>query len=526
VKAYDKGDGGGASKDLVSSFLMHQIYLSRYSTYEARKLVKILDTANSFVKQRLLKAKSIETKKHYERIASEIRRIMNEAAESLNQQLEFDFIDLADEEIQFVEKTMSKFTVKAEFDLPAPKKVWAAASFGPYAGPDGKYTFQTYLNSLSDDLMRLWDINLRTGYLLGLPSRTILRNVLGSVKDQYPGQIQKLRKSLEANTRTALSFMANEARNAVYKANSSLFDGYKFLATLDSRTCVVCGTDDGRIFPTLEEAPKPPLHLRCRCILLPYIRGFEDIEGARASMNGEVSDKMTYKDWLAQQDPAVQEEILGKYRYEAYKNGVSIDSFAPDGRTLSLKELRAKEVIPDIYPRVFKAKREVLQEQTNQYFDKLDDNVKKQVGDYTTDYYTDINNALHGNIRMTDNIKGKITGIDTAIDGFEIKENMTVFRGTNAAYYSDWETGGIKKFDAYASTSVLKSEARWFYKRQNKLGNEPIMLEIRVPAGTKGLYIGGKTDFKVNQAELLLSRGLSYKVIEKIAGYMLLEVIK
>jgi hypothetical protein len=51
------------------------------------------------------------------------------------------------------------------------------------------------------------------------------------------------------------------------------------------------------------------------------------------------------------------------------------------------------------------------------------------------------------------------------------------------------------------------------------------MLEIRVPAGTKGLYIGEKTGFKVNQAELLLNRGLRYKVIEKSVGSMLLEVV-
>jgi hypothetical protein len=174
---------------------------------------------------------------------------------------------------------------------------------------------------------------------------------------------------------------------------------------------------------------------------------------------------------------------------------------------------------------VDKAKREVLQQQTNEYFDKLADTVKREIVGYTDYDYTNINNTLHGNIGMTNRVKEKIASIDVAISGFTIHENMTVFRGTNAAYYSDWEVGSIKKFDSYASTSVLKSMAKWFYKRQDKLGNEPIMLEIRVPAGTKGLYIGDKTGFKVNQAELLLNRGLPYKVIEKRFGYMLLEVV-
>jgi hypothetical protein len=515
-------------KKLINDFLIHAHRLSRYSTYEARKLIKILDNANALVKQYILKAKSIETKAHYKIISREIHRIMNEAAEALDGQLELDFLELAEEEIQFVEKTLSPLTDKAAFTLPTPKQVWAAASFGPYAGPDGKFTFQNYIQSLSNDAFNVWDIACRSAYLTGMPAKSIVKSVLGVINTDgwEPSKVQRLRNSLEMNARTAISFMTEQARDAVYEANADILDGYQYLATLDTRTCLVCAADDGKIFKSLDEAPKLPRHLNDRCLYIPYLKGFEDIPGERAAMDGPVSDKMTYKDWFSQQSPEVQQEILGKRRYEAYKNGASIDSFVPDGRTLSLKELRAKGVVPETYPRVFKAKRAILQEQTNQYFDKLTDNVKQTITGYTNYDYTDINNALHGNISMIDDLKAKVADIDKAVDGFEIKESMTVFRGTNAAYYSDWEMGNIKKFDAYASTSLLKSDAKWFYKRQSKLGNEPIMLEIRVPAGTKGMYIGDQTGFKVNQAELLLNRGLSYKVIEKSAGYMLLEVTK
>jgi hypothetical protein len=343
-----------------------------------------------------------------------------------------------------------------------------------------------------------------------------------------PGQIQGLRNSLERNTRTMISCLAEQARDAVYRENQDIFNGYKYLATLDTRTCLVCGRDDGKIFKNLDEAPKLPRHLNDRCLYVPYLKGFEDIPGERAAMDGPVSDKLTYKDWLKTQPDEIVREILGEYRYEAYKKGVSIDTFVSDGRTFSIKELKAKELIPEeiTYPRVTKAKREIFQEQANQYFDKLTNDVKQTIRGYTVEDYTDINNALYGNIRITDNIQKKVANLDRAVDGFEIKENMTVFRGTNAAYYSDWEAGSVKKIEAYASTSLVRDTAKWFYKRHKKMGNEPIMLEIRVPAGTKGIYIGEKTDFKVNQDELLLNRGLSYKVLERSAGYMLLEVVK
>jgi hypothetical protein len=326
---------------------MHKIYLSRYSTYEARKLITILDNANSLIKQYILKAKSVDTKAHYKIISREIRRIMNEAAEALDGQLELDFIDLAEEEIRFVEKTLSPLTDKAEFTLPSPKQVWAAASFGPYTGPDGKFTFRNYIKSLGNDAFNVWDIACRSAYLTGTPAKSIVKSVLGAVNTDgwEPGRVQKLRNSLEMNARTMISSMAETARDSVYKENESLFDYYIRLETLDSRTCVACGAEDLKRYPNLESAPKLPIHLGCRGLYLPHVKGMpEYLDGdERASVDGPVPAKMTYQDWLAQQDPAIQKEILGPARYAAYKNGMPITSFSENGTILTLPQIMKKE---------------------------------------------------------------------------------------------------------------------------------------------------------------------------------------
>jgi hypothetical protein len=348
VKAYEKDGGGdGSSKDIVDSFLKHQIYLSRFSTYEARKLVTILDNANSLIKQRILKAKSIDTKAHYGIIAREIRKIMDEAVESLDEQLELDFTDLADEEIQFVEKTLSQFTVKADFALPAPKQVWAAASFGPYAGTDGKFTFQKYMDSLGDNAFNTWDIACRAAYLSGTPAKSIVKSVLGTINTDgmEPGQVQKLRNSLEINTKTMVSFMANEARNAVYKENSDIISGVVGLSTLDLRCCITCGTTiDGVEYSSIAKAPKLPLHPQCRCLWLPKIKGMpEYLPGdERASFQGPVKASLKWKDWLKTQPDEYAQEILGKSRFERFKKGADVGDFTEDGRVLTLKELAEK----------------------------------------------------------------------------------------------------------------------------------------------------------------------------------------
>jgi hypothetical protein len=124
-----------------------------------------------------------------------------------------------------------------------------------------------------------------------------------------------------------------------------LFDYYIRLETLDSRTCLACGAEDLKHYPNLEDAPTLPAHIGCRGLYLPHVKGMpEYLDGdERASVDGPVPAKMSYSDWLAQQDPAVQKEILGPARYAAYKNGMPVSSFVSDGRTLSLRQLMEKE---------------------------------------------------------------------------------------------------------------------------------------------------------------------------------------
>jgi hypothetical protein len=147
--------------------------------------------------------------------------------------------------------------------------------------------------------------------------------------------------------------MAEAARDAVYRENASLFSGYKYLATLDSRTCFVCAADDGKIFRTLEEAPQLPRHLQDRCLYVPVVKGMEefDVDDTRASADGPVSATMTYSDWLKTQSEETQRDILGATRYALFKSGIPITSFVADGRTLTLEQLAKKEGISLAMPR-------------------------------------------------------------------------------------------------------------------------------------------------------------------------------
>jgi len=71
----------------------------------------------------------------------------------------------------------------------------------------------------------------------------------------------------------------------MYRQNADVIDGVKWLATLDTRTCLQCAPLDGRIWPPdqMDDVPRPPAHPNCRCAVVPYIDLGPEFEGNRAA---------------------------------------------------------------------------------------------------------------------------------------------------------------------------------------------------------------------------------------------------
>lgn len=90
------------------------------------------------------------------------------------------------------------------------------------------------------------------------------------------------------------------------KYAESGIESYTFLATLDAKTCPICGSLDGKIFNLSERAIGincPPMHIGCRCTTVSY---FKDIKRSlRASRNPHTGKTenipyMTYDEWTKQ----------------------------------------------------------------------------------------------------------------------------------------------------------------------------------------------------------------------------------
>jgi hypothetical protein len=67
----------------------------------------------------------------------------------------------------------------------------------------------------------------------------------------------------------------------------------------------------------------------------------------------------------------------------------------------------------------------------------------------------------------------------------------------------------------YFSTSAKENIAEKFLQKYGMkyLGYRPVLMEIRVPKGTSGIYLGDKfNENGVNENEFLLDRNLHYKI--------------
>lgn len=233
---------------------------------------------------------------------------------------------------------------QVNFIFPSVDQIKNSALFKPI---DTTYamTYQSYLNGIENGLYNAWDVSVRTGYLLGQTTNEIVRNVLGGVsqidKLKKDGTIKSLRNSIYSNTRTVLQSLANETRTMIFEENEKYFSDdenrYEYLATLDNRTCLVCGSLDGSLFKNIRDVKyQVPKHRGCRCIVLPYF----EIEGdKKSSKNGYVDSKVTFNDWLKEQDKETQLDVLGRTRFELFKNGEDISQFVDNGKVLKLLDL-------------------------------------------------------------------------------------------------------------------------------------------------------------------------------------------
>jgi SPP1 gp7 family putative phage head morphogenesis protein len=208
----------------------------------------------------------------------------------------------------------------------------------------------------SEDVAFKFATAVRQGVINGETNERIVARVAGK-----QGFMEIARHNARSLVHSSIMTAANEARWATYSANAELADGVRWLATLDSHTCLRCGALDGAAWgfdrkplkpSTVKFQGLPPLHWACRCVvsLIPSTSALDPEMAAeikadqmRASKDGPVANQ-NFDAFLNRQSPEFIANTLGKRRAELYQAGKLTlrDLVSGTGRPLTLDELASQ----------------------------------------------------------------------------------------------------------------------------------------------------------------------------------------
>jgi len=139
-------------------------------------------------------------------------------------------------------------------------------------------------------------------------------------------------KSLEGLARTVQHSAANFAKEqTIQEGFGDLLEGWRYIATLDDRTCLECGQYDGTVFKKNEDRPSVPRHWRCRCTYSPVFKQVGKYKpsdlGSRPAVTGsDQYERFTgsYQQWMKhmlEKDPEWVREVLGPKKFDLFKKG-------------------------------------------------------------------------------------------------------------------------------------------------------------------------------------------------------------
>lgn len=380
-----------ANEALLAFLIRHQMGLIQYMGYVSNRVVGLLNRTEQEladrIRSRLLNNQGLSTPaevRRYESLIKMITGIRSKAFTQATDEWVQQMVDLAKAESQFINATtLTTSPVVIVTALPTARQLRQIALSRPFQGRILKDWASTIL---SEDLARIRG-QIQAGMVAGDTSANIARRVVGTARlNGADGVTEITRRAATSLTRTAVNHVATSVRNEYYAENADLFSEEQFVATLDSRTTLVCASNDGKRFP-LGKGPMPPLHWQCRSLRVPVLDGqvlsarpakaitdqqvlreFNEANGTSArsrkdlprgtkgqydayrrkrvrEMTGQVPGTTTYDQFLKAQSAEFQNDVLGTTKAKLFREGgLSLDKFvARDGSELNLAQLAKRD---------------------------------------------------------------------------------------------------------------------------------------------------------------------------------------
>ncbi|MGI4886109.1 MAG: minor capsid protein [Janthinobacterium lividum] len=337
---------------ILDAQIKHSIFLERYKGGVLRKIIgQLNDSEADLIELIAGRLAGIEQRgfdlgpastKRLQKLLDDIRHKRTETYAVLESRLSSEMGEFSQYEADFQIRLAQSAGVTHTFALPSNAQLKAIVTSQPFGDEKGMRLLSAWAKGVGEQEIKRVHSAIRLGLTQNETTDQIVRRIRGTKARGYQdGLLEISRRDAEAVTRTAVAHVQNRARMEVYNANADIVDQLQYVATLDSRTTLVCASRDGKVY-ILSKAPALPAHFRCRSILVAYFK--DDEVGNRASITGPVPADTTYAAFLKKQSIAFQEDVLGVERSRLFRAGTPLDKFVDkSGRTYTLAELRKRE---------------------------------------------------------------------------------------------------------------------------------------------------------------------------------------
>lgn len=319
----------------------HQVFLERYSNGRSKEAMAMLSRLRRDINARLSNQPTEFQTQRLAALLAEIDVLAQSAFTDIGSKVRNDMFDLVKSEAEFSTKLYSKATT-VDWQLPASTVLTASVM-------SSQMTINKGASITIDDALKNFGSKKKAQILQTITDGVTLGDTTPTIARKVGNIIETLqRRQLDALVRTITNNISSEARNQVYEANSDIMDGYVWISTLDSRTTLICGARDQKVYTT-PNSPRPPAHWNCRSTTIPKIKEEYDIgsklQGQRPAVGSkgaeQVSSRTSYGGWLKKQPVEFVDEALGVERSKLFRSGkLTIDKFTdPTGRIYTLDEL-------------------------------------------------------------------------------------------------------------------------------------------------------------------------------------------
>ena len=319
----------------------HQVFIMRYSQGRERLADDYVEKLIEAVTERLGADIATVSPAKLDQIIAEVADEIKSQSEEYEKSVVDEMLEFIGYESEFNVNLLESAATAVAVTAPALAILQAAMLLRRMPlEPDRSYTINEALQEYSGRKSRQIVQTIRDGVTLRQTSQEITNNIKNLTKLQQ--------RQAATLARTVTNYASVQAREVVMRENPDITISYRWIATLDGRTSLICASRDQQIFKESNESPKPPAHFNCRSTIAPILEG-DSPDQFRAALGDsgaqQVSKSTRYETWLRRQSRAFQTEVLGVTRAKLFREGrISIGRFVDaQGATLTLDQLRKLE---------------------------------------------------------------------------------------------------------------------------------------------------------------------------------------